>query len=119
MLEFYSIDSDKNEVHYLSVYERQGNTLIFDDKSSENIRVELTIGNEFRIKRIGKITMDFLFNLEKITNGKYENELGLSLIFDIKTKHMIYKDDKIFISYDLYLDGEKISDHLIKIKIIA
>ena len=119
MLEFYSIDNDNNEVHYLSVYEKHGNTFIFDDKSSENTRVELTIGNEFRIKRIGKITMDFLFNLEKITNGKYENELGLSLIFDIKTKQMIYENDKILISYDLYLDGDKISEHNIKIKIIA
>ncbi len=119
MLEFYSIDSDNNEVHYLSVYERHGNTLIFDDKSSLDTKVELTIGNEFRIQRIGKISMDFIFNLEKPTTGKYENELGLSLIFDIKTKEMIYENDKFFISYDLYLDGDKISEHHIKIKIIA
>ena len=118
MLEFYSIDSDDNEVHYLSVYERQYNTYIFDDKTSEDTKVFFTFGSEFRIKRVGKISMDFLFDSDRITFGKYENELGLSVVFGIKTKHILFQNNCFLISYELYLDEEKISEHNIKIKIL-
>ena len=55
MIEFYSIDNDKNEVHFLSSYERQCDTFIFKDKSVEDTIVYLTIGGISRIKREGKI----------------------------------------------------------------
>ena len=44
--------------------------------------------------------------------------MGLSVVFGIKTKQIICRDNEYFISYELYLDGDKISEHNIKIKII-
>ena len=118
MLEFYSIDSEGNEIQYLSAYERQDNTFIFDDKTVEATCVLFEFGKEFRIKRQGKITMNFLFDLDKNTVGIYENEMGLSIKFVIKTKEIIYKNNSFSISYDLYLDGDLISEHTIKIRIL-
>lgn len=119
MLEFYSIDSEDNEVHYLSVYEKHNDTFIFDDKTAENTKVFFTVFSEFRIKRVGNISMDFPFVLNELTFGKYENNMGLSVVFGIKTKQIICRDNEYFISYELYLDGDKISEHNIKIKIIV
>ncbi|MBR6072094.1 MAG: DUF1934 family protein [Acholeplasmatales bacterium] len=116
MLEFYSIDDSKNEVHYMSSYERQCDTFIFDDKSAENTKVSLTIGTISRIKREGNITMDFWFDKDNVTQGIYENNMGLSVMFTIKTKELSLSNNIFFLSYDLYIDSDKISEHLIKIK---
>ena len=116
MLEFYSIDDSKNEVHYMSSYERHCDTFIFEDKSAENTKVSLTIGTVARIKREGNVTMDFWFDKNNVTQGFYENNMGLSVMFTIKTKELYLKDNMFFLSYNLYIDGDKMSEHLIKIK---
>ena len=118
MLEFYSIDSKNNEVHYLSAYKRHDNTLVFDDKSSIDTKVFLTFGNEFRIKREGKIMMDFIFKIDEVTKGFYSNEMGLSIDFSIVTNILKFEKNIITIDYDLYLDGDKISRHHIMVKIL-
>lgn len=117
MLEFYSIDDDNNEVHYMSSYERQCDTFIFEDKSTENTNVLLTIGRISRIKREGSVTMDFWFDLENPTQGIYENNIGLSVIFTIKTKKLEFKNNRFILSYDLYLDNDKVSEHNIVVKL--
>lgn len=116
MLEFYSTDSENNEVRYMSVYEKHNDTFIFVDKSAENTKVELKIGTEFSIKRFGKIHMDFPFDENKITNGIYQNDLGLSIEFSIKTNQVFFRNNIFYVSYDLNLDGDFISSHVIKIK---
>jgi len=117
MLEFYSIDDENNEVHYMSSYERQCDTFTFDDKSTENTKVLLTIGNVSRIKREGKVSMDFWFDLDNLTQGIYENDMGLSVIFTIKTKELFFRNNTFNVSYDLYLDNDKLSSHRIIIKL--
>ena len=117
MLEFYSIDDENNEVHYMSSYERQCDTFTFDDESTENTIVLLTIGNVSRIKREGKVSMDFWFDLDNLTQGIYENDMGLSVIFTIKTKELFFKNNTFNVSYDLYLDNDKLSSHRIIIKL--
>ena len=116
MLEFYSIDSENNEVRYVSVFERHSNTFIFDDRTTPNTKVFLTIGEEFVIERKGKINMNFRFNKSKLTEGLYENDMGLSINFQIETTDVYFTGDNFYVSYDLYLDGEKISNHVIKIR---
>ncbi len=118
MLEFYSIDSENNEVHYMSEYERHGNTIVFDDKSSENTKVSLTFGHEFRIKREGKISMDFSFTEDVVTPGFYSNDMGLSVEFSIVTNEAKVHNNVIVISYDLYIQGDKISTHRIMVKLL-
>ena len=117
MLEFYSIDDENNEVHYMSSYERQCDTFIFEDKTVENTQVLLTIGNVSRIKREGKISMDFWFDANNLTQGIYENDMGLSVIFTIKTNELFFKNNTFYVSYDLYLDDDKLSSHKIRIKL--
>ena len=118
MLEFYSIDSDNNEVHYMSLYERQNDLIIFDDKSVENTKVFLKIGNQFEIFRHGKVDMNFKFNKEKLTQGYYKNELGLEIDFVIKTIKLSFDNNIFNVIYELYYANEKISTHKITIKIL-
>ncbi len=115
MLRFYSIDSDNNEVKYFSPFVREKNTLIFEDKSVNNTKVFLTIGENIKIERHGNINMSFLFDLDNLTLGMYENELGLKAEFIIKTNELLVSNNNVIIAYDLYLDSEKISGHRIVI----
>ncbi len=115
MLRFYSIDSDENEVKYFSPFVRNGNTLLFEDKSTKDTKVFLTIGENIKIERKGLINMSFLFDLDNLTIGTSENELVLKSEFMIKSYDSLMSNNNITISYDLYLDSEKISGHRIVI----
>lgn len=102
----------------MSSYERQCDTFIFKDKSVLDTMVYLTIGGVSRIKREGKIKMDFYFDLENSTQGIYENDIGLSAIFTINTKEMYFENNVFVLAYELFIDGDKLSDHFIRIKFI-
>lgn len=77
----------------------------FKDKTNDGFIYYKREGHTLRFKREGNAKMNLLFDPNKTTICHYENKLGLSFDMLVKTKRLIFSDEKIIIDYDYYLDG--------------
>ncbi len=115
-LTFYSIDSNNDKVIYHTSYIKSENTIIFDDKSVSNTKIYLTIDDDkVQFVRKGNVFMNVLLEYNKNTFCHYENEIGLSFDFIVKTTNLSITNKRIEMEYDLFLENDKISSHKITI----
>lgn len=74
--------------------------------SSEIGETELTFfGNRFKMERKGQ-TLGKLYFLENGLGNFYLEAYGLKESFKVKNGKLVYNEDKITVSYDLYKDNE-------------
>ena len=115
-LTFYSKDSNDNKVLFTTSYIKDDNEVIFNDESVSNTTIYLIINNDSIIfKRKGSILMDITIKKDLTTKCHYENEMGLSFDFLVKTKSLLIREKRIEMEYSLFLDGDIISTHKITI----
>ena len=115
-LTFYSKDSNDNKVLFTASYIKDDNEIIFNDESTKNTTIYLTINNDSIIfKRKGNINMDITIKNDLISKCHYENEMGLSFDFLVKTNYLVINEKRIEMEYSLCGDGDIISTHKIKI----
>ncbi|MBS1476737.1 MAG: DUF1934 family protein [Acholeplasmatales bacterium] len=77
----------------------------FKDKTNDGYIYYKREGHTLRFRRDGNAKMNLLFDPLKPTICHYQNKLGLSFDMLVKTKRLIFEDEKIIIDYDYYLDG--------------
>lgn len=104
---FYSIEKDQ-KVSFISEATFENNTYTFKDETAENTNISCQIvsPHQIRFNRSGDTTMAILFDLTKNTIASYDNNMGLSFKFLVKTKQIKIEEHKISIEYDYFLDGE-------------
>lgn len=111
---FHSIDSNEEKIFYQVEGQLIKNLLIFEDKSTPNTTIYLTINNDnIILDRVGEVNMHMQFINNQIVEGNYENKLGLEFNIKIKTNGLIIKKNKIDIDYDLIIDNYTASSHKI------
>ena len=113
-LVFHSLDDRGEKVLFRTAYQIKDNKIIFDDKSTEGTKVEITLGNPLRFKRAGNVSMEMLFSLNQKTKGYYKShEVGFDFDFEVLTDKLIVDNNRISIEYTMFLYGERLSSHKI------
>lgn len=113
-LVFYSLDNDNNKVFFRSDYLKNGNEIIFEDKSVENTKIYLTIMKDSLVfERKGSTSMHMVLKEGIETSGSYNSSTGLFFDFTVKTKILSIKDNRIEIEYSLFVLGDEMSHHKI------
>ena len=113
---FKSSDSNGNRISFLSTAKIDESNIKFKDMSSNNTFISLIKYNDKLVfERTGDIYTKLEFILNKKTQANYKNMLGLEFDFTILTTNLVIFEDKIDISYTMFLDGDMISNHQISI----
>lgn len=113
---FHSINSENNKICFTSDGYYENDVLVFEDKSISNTKIYLNISSSFiEFQRKGEIEMYLKIIKNQKTAGYYKNSIGLDFEFEVNTKEVIIKNNKILLEYSLILDNEEISTHKILI----
>ena len=113
---FLSLDDEKNKVFFESEASKQGNEIIFIDKTSTNTTIEMTVNeDEVKMVRKGTVNSTMVFSITKKTKGNYNNEMGLEFDFDIHCTRLEVSKNKILIHYTLILDEFMKTNHKISL----
>ncbi len=111
---FYSKDKEHNKVSFQTEGHYEENILVFQDKSVSNTKIYLDIKpDRLLFKRKGDVDMILDLVKDKKTTGYYKNELGLEFNFDCVCKELSIKNNRIDMSYTMFLDNEIILDNKI------
>lgn len=130
-LYWYGIISLKKEaIHIISFYLKNNDEVIKRDNIDSKIKKNELLFNidndKYKIdldkytlyKDNSESTLNFIFNDKKETNGTYYiKEMNFYMDAKIKTNKLIYKDSKLEIDYELYLQDEYIGNFKIKIEV--
>ena len=130
-LYWYGIISLKKEaIHIISFYLKNNDETIKRDNidyklkkneltfSIDNDKYKFNLDKYTFYKDNSESTLNFIFNDKKETSGTYYiKELDFYMDAKIKTKKLIYKDNKLEINYELYLQDEYIGKFEIKITV--
>lgn len=110
VVSFLSFDNEMNKTSFQSEAIQNGNEILFEDKSSEDTKIKITIlENSLILERFGFIDMYLHFCLDKCTQGTYKNKDGLELNFEVHTKSLTIEKTKLKVSYNMSMDKEIIS----------
>jgi uncharacterized beta-barrel protein YwiB (DUF1934 family) len=114
IINFYLKNNDEEINKNISIYNKEKNILKFNiDNDSYNI----DLGKFILIKDNSESTLNFKFNDKKETNGTYYiKDIDITMDARIKTNKLIYKDNKLEINYELYLQDEYIGKFELIIK---
>ena len=77
----------------------------FKDKTNDGYIYYKREGHTLLFIRDCNAKMNLLFDPLKPTICHYQNKLGLGFDMLVKTKRLIFGDERIIIDYDYYLDG--------------
>lgn len=116
MLINFEMISENLNISYKVFGKREGNTLIFPDKSVPNTIMNVTFGEDFvEIKRTGNVSMfqRFKFNSKEV--GYYKNDLGLEFEISSFTTEISITKNQIEVFYEYYLSNEWQSSNKLKI----
>ncbi|MDE7162203.1 MAG: DUF1934 domain-containing protein [Anaeroplasmataceae bacterium] len=110
LVSFLSFNDDNTKTSFQSEGRRKGNVIQFEDKSYPNTRIKLTLlESSVLLERFGDVQMLMLFSLEKETKGFYTNAEGLEFEYTIHTKEVSIQENKVKVSYTLFLNKEEIT----------
>lgn len=114
---FKSLDSDKNEITFVSDAHYENEYLVFEDSVVPDTLIYLKASqNEIELTRKGAINMKLLLKMGEDSVLKYKEE---TLFFELttKTNEIAIKEDEIYFDYDLFDDIYCVGNHKIWIKI--
>ena len=115
LVQFEMITKDMN-INYKVFGKRDGNVLVFPDKSVPNTLITLEFWEtEIEIKRSGSVDMLQKFRLNEKCDGYYKNDNGIDLKIASFTKKMDVMENQIYLEYDYYLENEWQSSNKLKI----
>ncbi|MCM1130602.1 MAG: DUF1934 domain-containing protein [Roseburia sp.] len=110
VVSFLSFDNEMNKTSFQSKAMQKGNEILFEDKSSIDTKIKITIlENSLILERFGFIEMILHFCLDEYTRGTYRNKDGLEFDFEIYTKSLAIEKNKLKVSYDMLKDKEIIN----------
>ena len=114
IINFYLKNNDEIIKKNISIYNKEKNILKFSiDDDNYNIDLNKLI----LIKENSESLLNFKFNDKKETNGTYYiKDINITMDARIKTNKLIYKDSKLEINYELYLQDEYIGKFELIIK---
>ena len=114
IISFYLKNNDETIKKNISIYNKEKNILKFNiDNDSYNIDLDKFI----LIKDSNESALNFKFNDKKETYGTYYiKDINITMDAKIKTNKLIYKDNKLEIDYELYLQDEYIGKFELIIK---
>ena len=114
IISFYLKNNDEIIKKNISTFNKEKNILKFNiDNDSYNIDLDKFI----LIKDNSESSLNFKFNDKKETNGTYYiKDINITMDAKIKTNKLIYKDNKLEINYELYLQDEYIGKFELIIK---
>ena len=109
MITFHSVDSDGNKVVFSENYTRKDNIIIFNDKTSPNTQIELTINDDNSVLfcRRGEINMFLPLSLGENKIGHYSNKMGLEFNMEVLTTKLNISSKKVSIEYELVVEDVK------------
>ena len=130
-LYWYGIISLKKEaIHIISFYLKNNDEVIkrdnIDSKINKNKLLFNIDNDKYKIdldkytlyKDNSESSLNFIFNDKKETNGTYYiKDMKFYMDARVKTNKLIYKDNKLEIDYELYLQEEYIGNFKIKIEV--
>ena len=130
-LYWYGIISLKKEaIHIISFYLKNNDEVIkrdnIDSKIKKNELLFYIDNDKYKIdldkytlyKDNSESSLNFIFNDKKETNGTYYiKDMKFYMDARVKTNKLIYKDNKLEIDYELYLQEEYIGNFKIKIEV--
>ncbi len=109
-IHFYSYQDGLDTISFETKVDVSNDKYSFKDESYEDTFIEFLFNeNEIEFKRFGKINNLMTFRLNEYTKATYKNDMGLEFEYEVLTKEIFIKDDKIKITYDYFMDKEKIS----------
>ena len=116
MLVNFEMISENLNTCYKVFGKREGNVLIFPDKSVPNTTMKVCINiDSIEIIRTGSVNMKQTFKLNKKEFGFYKNDLGMEFKIASFTKEMTITENSITLIYDHYLENEWQSSNKLKI----
>ena len=114
IISFYLKNNDEIIKKNISIYNKEKNKLIFN---IDNDKYDIDLNKFIIIKDNNESTLNFKFNDKKETNGTYYiKDINITMDARIKTNKLIYKDNKLEIDYELYLQDEYIGKFELIIK---
>ena len=116
MLVTFEMISENVNTSYKVFGKKEGNVLIFPDKSVPNTTIKVYINADWiEIIRIGNVNMKQSFKLNKKEFGFYRNDLGMEFKIASFTKEMTITENSVTLIYDNYLENEYQSSNKLKI----
>ena len=116
MLVEFLMETNEMKINYKVFGKRDGNVIIFPDKSVPNTIMNVEIwDNEIEIKRTGEVNMLQTFRLNEKCDGHYKNNSGISFNISSYTKEIQVSNNQIYLEYDYYLEEEWQSSNKLKI----
>ena len=116
MLIYFEMISENMNINFKVFGKKEGNLLIFPDKSTPNTMINVTIGdNEIVIERTGNVNMKQVFKLKEKMEGYYKNNLGLEFKTASFTKELYVRENSINVLYEHYFENEWQSSNKLKI----
>ena len=115
IINFYLKNNDEVIKKNIDVYTKKKNTLKFNI-DNDKYKIDL---DEFIVeKENSESRLCFMFSDTKETKGTYYiKELDFYMDAKIETNKLIYKDNKLDIKYELYLQDEYIGKFELKIEV--
>lgn len=114
IISFYLKNNDEIIKKNLSIYNKEKNILKFNIDNDSYI---IDLDKFILTKDNNESTLNFKFNDKKETYGTYYiKDINITMDAKIKTNKLIYKDNKLEIDYELYLQDEYIGKFELIIK---
>ena len=115
IINFYLKNNDEIIKRKIPLYNKESNILKFD---IDNDKYKIDLEKYILYKDNNESTLNFKFNEKKETNGTYYiKDININMDARIKTKKLVYKDNKLEIDYELYLQDEYIGNFELKIEV--
>lgn len=116
MLVTFEMVTENLNIDFKVFGKREGNTIIFPDKSTPNTTIYLTIyPDKVEIERKGSVTMYQCFKPCSKEKGSYRNNMGLEFEIYSFTTEMIATENSITIFYEHYIQDNWQSSNKLKI----
>ena len=116
MLINFEMVSENVNINYKVFGRRDGDVLIFPDKSVPNTTMMVVFKeNAVIIRRLGAVSMEQSFVLGEQRTGFYKNDMGLEFEIRSFTTEMNVEENMIEIFYEHYLEDKWQSSNKLKI----
>ena len=115
IINFYLKNNDEIIKKNISIYNKERNILKFN---IENDKYKIDLNKFTLYKDNSESTLNFIFNDKKETIGTYYiKDMNFYMDAKIKTNKLLYKDNKLEIDYELYLQDEYIGKFKLKLEV--
>ena len=116
MLINFEMISENVNINFKVFGRRDGDILIFPDKSVPNTTMMVVFKNDaVIIRRTGSVNMEQSFVLGEQLKGFYKNDMGLEFEIRSFTTELTVEENKIEIFYEHYLEDKWQSSNKLKI----